>query len=56
MNLAYDFDRNRDLIATMNAKLNALIAREIGVDDGGFLPLRDWINWNEAKPESAINI
>lgn len=56
VNLAYDFDRNRDLIATMNAKLNALIAREIGVDDGSFLPLKDWINWNEAKPESAVNI
>ena len=56
VNLAYDFDRNRDLIATMNAKLNALIAREIGIDDGSFLPLKDWINWNEARPESAVNI
>ena len=28
VNLAADFDANRDLIATMNAKLNALIAAE----------------------------
>ena len=48
MNLAYDFDANRDLIAAMNAKLNALIAAEIGVDDGSFLPLKDWIDWDKA--------
>ena len=40
----------------MNAKLNALIAREIGVDDGSFMPLKDWINWNDAKPGTALNI
>ncbi len=56
VNLAYEFERNRDLIATMNAKLNTLIAREIGVDDGSFLKLQDWINWNDARPEAAINI
>ena len=50
-NLASDFDRNRDLIAAMNAKLNTLIAREIGVDDGSFLPLKNWINWKGARPE-----
>lgn len=55
VNLAYDFDRNRDLIATMNAKLNALIAREIGVDDGSFLPLTSWINWDGARPD-MINL
>ncbi len=55
VNLAYDFDGNRDLIATMNAKLNALIAAEIGVDDGSFLPLKDWIDWDKARP-GALNL
>jgi arylsulfatase A-like enzyme len=53
VNLAYDFDANRDLIAAMNAKLNALIANEIGVDDGSFLPLSDWIDWDKAGPASV---
>jgi hypothetical protein len=52
-NLAYDFDANRDLIASMNAKLNALIASEIGVDDGSFLPLKNWIDWDKAGPASV---
>ena len=55
VNLAYDFDANRDLISAMNAKLNALIAVEIGVDDGGFLPLKDWIDWDKARTGS-VNI
>ncbi len=55
VNLAYDFERHRDLIAAMNGKLNALIAREIGVDDGGFLALMGWIDWDKAGP-AAINI
>ena len=55
INLAHDFDRHRDLIAAMNAKLNALIAREIGVDDGSFMDLKGWIDWNKTGPE-AINI
>jgi arylsulfatase A-like enzyme len=55
VNLAYDFDANRDLITAMNNKLNALIAAEIGTDDGGFMRLTDWINWNDAGP-SSINI
>ena len=53
VNLAYDFDANRELIAAMNAKLNALIAAEIGVDDGSFLPLKDWIDWDKAAPASV---
>jgi arylsulfatase A-like enzyme len=53
VNLAYDFDTNRDLIAAMNTKLNALIANEIGVDDGSFLPLKDWIDWDKAGPASV---
>ncbi len=55
VNLAYDFERSRDLIATMNAKLNALIAREIGTDDGSFMHLDSWIDWKDATP-AAINI
>jgi len=30
---------NRDLLMAMNAKLNGLIAGEVGLDDGSFLPL-----------------
>ncbi len=54
-NLAADFNTNKDLIAKMNVKLNALIAREIGHDDGSFLPLKDWINWDQARP-GLVNI
>jgi hypothetical protein len=39
----------------MNVKLNALIAREIGVDDGSFLPLKEWIDWDNAGP-GAVNL
>jgi hypothetical protein len=55
VNLAADFDANRDLIATMNAKLNALIAAEIGVDDGSFLPFKDFIDWGKATP-AGVNL
>jgi len=55
VNLAADFDANRDLIARMNAKLNALIASEIGVDDGSFLPFKDFIDWGKATP-AAVNL
>ena len=37
-NLAADPDANQDLILAMNEKLNALIATEIGADNGDFLP------------------
>jgi arylsulfatase A-like enzyme len=53
VNLAVDFDANRELIARMNAKLNALIATEIGVDDGSFLPFKDFIDWGKA---AGINL
>ena len=53
VNLAYNFDANRDLIAAMNAKLNALIAAEIGVDDGRFLPFKDFVDWGKATPASV---
>jgi hypothetical protein len=32
---------NTALIMAMNAKLNDLIAEEVGDDDGSFLPIRD---------------
>lgn len=53
VNLAVDFDANRDLIARLNAKLNRLIASEIGVDDGSFMDLKGWINWDKAGPASV---
>ena len=37
-NLALDPDKNRDLILRMNALLNQLIAKEVGTNDGSFLP------------------
>ena len=37
-NLALDRDRNRELLEAMNAKLNALIDREVGEDIGQMLP------------------
>jgi hypothetical protein len=55
VNLAHDFDRNRDLIGRMNDKLNALIAAEIGVDDGSFLPFKDFIDWGVA-PKAGMNL
>jgi choline-sulfatase len=41
VNLASDTKKNGELIMTMNAKLNALIADEVGDDDGRFLPLQN---------------
>jgi hypothetical protein len=55
VNLAHDFERNRDLIAIMNAKLNTLIEREICVDDGRFMHLDAWIDWKDAMP-TAVNL
>lgn len=42
-NLAADPEKARDLILRMNMKLNRLIAREIGVDDGRHMPGPDFI-------------
>jgi hypothetical protein len=36
-NLTVDPDKNRALILRMNELLNDLIAKEVGVNDGGFL-------------------
>jgi arylsulfatase len=37
-NLALDRDKHRDLLETMNAKLNTLVDREVGEDVGQMLP------------------
>jgi arylsulfatase A-like enzyme len=37
-NLALDAEKNRDVILRMNALLNELIAKEVGKNDGSFLP------------------
>ena len=37
-NLGVDVEANRDLILRMNALLNRMIAREVGDNDGSFLP------------------
>ncbi len=39
VNLAADLEKNKDLVFDMNAKLNAIIAEEIGAEDGSFLGL-----------------
>jgi arylsulfatase len=38
INLALEGGHNRDLIMSMNGLMNDLIAREVGVNDGSFLP------------------
>jgi hypothetical protein len=37
-NLAVDPEKNKDLILRMNALLNELMAKEVGKNDGSFLP------------------
>jgi hypothetical protein len=49
-NLAMDRQRHGDLVMAMNAKLNARIDEEVGVDDGSFLPLRDG-KWYFPSPQ-----
>jgi len=44
-NLAADRAANGDLVSAMSAKLEAVIAAEIGVDDGRELPDVEGINW-----------
>ena len=36
-NLALEPDKNRETILRMNGLLNDLLAKEVGVNDGGFL-------------------
>ncbi|MFG1478717.1 sulfatase-like hydrolase/transferase [Xanthobacter sp. V4C-4] len=40
-NLATDPKTNRALLASLNALTNTLVAGEVGIDDGAFLPIRD---------------
>jgi hypothetical protein len=46
-------ERNRALIGRLSDKLNALIAAEIGVDDGAFLPFKGFIDWGPATKVSV---
>ena len=50
-NLAFGPKPNMDLIMAMNNKLNERIAEEVGVDDGGFLPLKDG-KWYFPDPQA----
>ncbi|ELJ4169121.1 sulfatase-like hydrolase/transferase [Salmonella enterica] len=45
-NLAVNEVKYKSLIMIMNEKLNKLIAEEIGVDDGSFMPDADKIPWD----------
>ena len=49
VNLGADSTKNRDLILAMNAKLEALIKAEIGVDDGRELPNIPLVTWTIDK-------
>ncbi|EPK7361040.1 sulfatase-like hydrolase/transferase [Kluyvera ascorbata] len=46
LNLAINKQQHKQLIMTMNEKLNALYAAEIGIDDGHFMPEIDNTNWD----------
>ena len=52
-NLAADRATNGDLVLAMNAKLETIIAAEIGVDDGSELPDVDGIDW--ALPQDRFD-
>lgn len=47
-NLALDPEKNRDMILHMNGLLNDLMTKEVGVNDGRFLP-------EDARPEMMAN-
>jgi arylsulfatase A-like enzyme len=49
INLAMNPKKNAELIMTMNKLTNELIAQEVGVDDGSFLPIRNG-KWYFPKP------
>jgi len=44
--IAPDKEANAALLAKLNARLNELIAQEVGVDDGSMLPLSALTSWN----------
>lgn len=51
-NLATDRKAHGDLILAMNAKMNARIDHEVGVDNASFLPLKDG-KWYFTPPQKA---
>lgn len=53
-NLAVEPEANADLLTTMNAKLSALIADEIGQDNGRELPDMEGISWEVRPTGDAI--
>lgn len=44
-NLAANKEQHRELIMSLNEKLNALYHAEIGVDDGHFMPAIGNVGW-----------
>ena len=52
-NLAADRAANGDLVLAMNAKLETIIAAEIGIDDGSELPDVEGIDW--ALPQDRFD-
>jgi hypothetical protein len=48
-NLAVKSEEHTDLVVAMNSQLNDLIAAEVGVDDGSFLPIRNG-RWHFPPP------
>ena len=51
VNLAADRQTNADLIAKMNAKLEALIKGEIGKDDGREMPEVEKVTWTVERAD-----
>jgi len=48
-NLGDEPEKNKELILKMNDKLNKIIKREIGKDDGSYLPKIKGVNWDIRK-------
>lgn len=53
INLAADRAANGELVLAMSAKLESIIAAEIGVDDGRELPDVDGVDW--ALPQERFD-
>jgi arylsulfatase len=51
LNLAVDREKNKDLIASMSAKLEAAIKAEIRVDDGREMPEIPKVSWYLDRPD-----
>ncbi len=48
-NLAVDPEAHREIIMAMSGKLNDLIAEEVGVDDGHYLPIGASVPWDKQR-------